>query len=111
MTSSEIVVVGSLNVDLVMRARRRPERGETVLGESFHLFTGGKGMNQAIAAARAGARVEMVGRVGVDPFATMLLGRLDADGVGRRFVIEDALAGTGVADIVVDDAGGSSIIV
>jgi ribokinase len=53
----------------------------------------------------------MVGRVGVDPFATMLLARLDADGVGRRFVLEDVDAGTGVADIVVDDDGGSSIIV
>src|SRR5438093_473126 len=67
-----IAVVGSLNMDLVTRTARQPQRGETLLGESFALFVGGKGLNQAIAAARLGAAVRMVGRLGQDDFGRRL---------------------------------------
>ena len=67
-----IVVVGSLNMDLVINVERRPERGETLIGESFGMFIGGKGLNQAIAAARMGAQVGMVGRLGRDDFGRRL---------------------------------------
>ncbi|TLN20898.1 ribokinase, partial [bacterium] len=61
-----ILVIGSLNMDLVVSAPRHPEPGETLLGSDFHTFPGGKGANQAVAAARLGAAVEMIGRVGMD---------------------------------------------
>lgn len=110
----KIVVVGSLNCDLVSRVARAPGPGETVLATSFHTFVGGKGCNQAIAAARAAAArgaVAMVGRVGRDGFAGALLAKLDEAGVERSGVREDAHAATGVATITVDDAGQNSIVV
>jgi ribokinase len=106
-----IVVVGSLNMDLVTRAARRPARGETLTGESFGMFVGGKGLNQAIAAARQGAAVRMVGRVGADDFGRRLRQALEAAGVDARLVAEDGTAGTGVATIVLDAEGDNSIIV
>jgi ribokinase len=106
-----IVVVGSLNMDLVTRAARRPQRGETLLGESFGMFVGGKGLNQAIAAARQGAAVRMVGRVGADDFGRRLRQTLEVAGVDAQFVAADAAAGTGVATIVLDAEGDNSIIV
>jgi ribokinase len=109
--SPRIVVVGSLNMDLVTRAARRPQRGETLTGESFGMFVGGKGLNQAIAAARQGASVHMVGRVGADDFGRRLRQTLEAAGVDVQFVAEDPEAGTGVATIVLDAEGDNSIIV
>jgi ribokinase len=106
-----IVVVGSLNMDLVTRAARRPQRGETLTGESFGMFVGGKGLNQAIAAARQGAAVQMVGRVGADDFGRRLRQTLDAEGVDARLVVEDDTISTGVATIVLDAEGDNSIIV
>jgi sugar/nucleoside kinase (ribokinase family) len=75
MTTS-IVVVGSLNMDLVIRSPRIPRPGETVIGGEFHTVPGGKGANQAVAAARLGAKVSMVGRVGKDAFGDALLENL-----------------------------------
>lgn len=106
-----VAVVGSLNCDLVMRVARRPARGETVLAQSFHTFVGGKGGNQAIACARAGAEVSMIGRVGEDPFGAAVLQKLEASGIDCHFVGKDAERGTGIADIVVDDAGDNAICV
>jgi ribokinase len=106
-----IVVVGSLNMDLVTRAARRPQRGETLTGESFGMFVGGKGLNQAIAAARQGAGVRMVGRVGADDFGRRLRQTLAAVGVDVQYVAEDGAAGTGVATITLDAEGDNSIIV
>jgi ribokinase len=106
-----VVVVGSLNMDLVTRAERRPRRGKTLIGESFGMFVGGKGLNQAIAAARQGAAVRMVGRVGADDFGLRLRRTLEAAGVDAQFVAEDGAAGTGVATIVLDAEGDNSIIV
>lgn len=106
-----IVVVGSLNMDLVTRAPRRPQRGETLTGESFGMFVGGKGLNQAIAAARQGASVRMVGRVGADDFGRRLRQTLEAAGVDAQLVAEDSATSTGVATIVLDAEGDNSIIV
>ncbi|MBP7692770.1 MAG: ribokinase [Anaerolineales bacterium] len=105
-----IVVVGSLNMDLVVRAPHHPQPGETILGDEFRTFPGGKGANQAVAAARLGARVSLVGRVGQDDFGTALLETLARDGVDAAAVRRDAAA-TGVALITVDAAGQNTIVV
>jgi ribokinase len=110
MTTS-IVVVGSLNMDLVIRSPRIPRPGETVIGGEFHTVPGGKGANQAVAAARLGAKVSMVGRVGKDAFGDALLENLAEDGIDHTLVIQDGEAATGVALIVVDDNGENSIVV
>jgi ribokinase len=106
-----IVVVGSLNMDLVTRTPRRPQRGETLTGESFGMFVGGKGLNQAIAAARQEAAVSIVGRVGADDFGRRLRQTLEAAGVDAGLVGDDPTVSTGVATILVDAEGDNSIIV
>ena len=106
-----IVVVGSLNMDLVTRTARRPARGETLLGESFGMFVGGKGLNQAIAAARQGAAVRMVGRLGGDDFGRRLRQTMAAESIDAQYVAEDDSTSTGIATIVVDAEGDNSIIV
>jgi len=106
-----IVVLGSLMMDLVVRAPRLPVRGETLFGHDFAMFVGGKGGNQAIAAARLGASpVTMIGRVGADPFGDRVIETLESDGVDCRFLARDAEAGTGVALPMVFDDGGNSIV-
>ncbi len=109
--SANIVVVGSLNMDLIGRAPIIPAPGETVLGSHFSTAAGGKGANQAVAAARLGAQVTMVGCVGDDDYGRRLLAGLQADGVDTQFVRVDTDAHTGVAIITVDDAGENSIVV
>jgi ribokinase len=111
MIVADVVVVGSLNHDITVAAARRPEAGETVLGRSLASACGGKGANQAVAAARAGARVAMVGCVGADGAGERLLGALRAAGVdtGRVRVLDDEPSGTAL--IVVDDAGENTIVV
>ncbi len=106
-----IAVVGSINVDLVVRTPRRPAAGETLAGTSFDLFPGGKGANQAVAAARLGASVTMVGRVGADTFASTGLRELEAADVDCAAVAHDPDQSTGIAAIVVDDRGENSIVI
>ena len=108
---ARVTVVGSLNMDLVVRAPRIPRPGETIIGGEFRTVPGGKGANQAVAAARLGAQVAMVGRVGGDAFGGLLLENLAAAGVDHTFVTRDPQAATGVALIEVDDAGQNSIVV
>ena len=108
--STSIVVVGSSNTDLVVRVPRLPAAGETVLGGDLSTVAGGKGANQAVAAARLGARVSLVGRVGQDDVGTALLETLARDGVDAAAVRRDAAA-TGVALITVDAAGQNTIVV
>ncbi len=108
---ARITVVGSLNMDFIVRTPRIPQPGETIVGGEFHTAPGGKGANQAVAAARLGGRVSMVGQVGNDAFAQALLEGLDVDGVDRTFVTRDRVAATGVAFIVVDEAGENTIVV
>lgn len=107
----EIVVVGSINADLMIRTDRRPGAGETVLGRSLAIMPGGKGANQAVAAARRGARVALVGAVGDDPYAEPALAHLRSSGVDLAAVAEVVGESTGVAVITVDATGDNSIIV
>lgn len=106
-----IVVVGSLNMDLVVRLPEIPRPGETRLGGTFATFPGGKGANQAVAAARLGARVTLIGRVGDDAFGRELIKSLAAEGVDCAHVGLDPHAPTGVALIQVDARGENSIAV
>jgi ribokinase len=106
---ARLTVVGSINLDLVARTERLPRPGETVTDATFSEIPGGKGANQAVAAARLGAAVTMVGCVGRDAFAgPALQGLLDA-GVGQGWTAKEAA--TGVALIVVDAAGENTITV
>ena len=107
----DIVVVGSLNVDLVVHAPRLPFAGETLLGNGFSTDEGGKGANQAVAAARMGGTVAMVGRVGADAHGRRLLDALDRAGVDRSAVAADPVRATGVASIVVAADGQNTIVV
>lgn len=109
--SAYIVVVGSLNMDLVVRAAHLPQAGETILGTDFRTFPGGKGANQAVAAARLGGKVKMIGRVGADDFGSALLQNAAADGVDTTYILRDGEAATGVALITVDSAGQNTIVV
>jgi ribokinase len=105
-----IVVVGSLNVDHTLRVPRIPAPGETLTSSSMLTCFGGKGANQAVAAARAGGRVAMIGCVGVDDFGTRYIAALKAGGIDTAGVLRSETP-TGSAFIVVDDAGENSIIV
>lgn len=106
-----IVVVGSSNTDLTVRVRSLPLPGETVLGADLLRAQGGKGANQAVAAARAGARVTFVGCLGDDAFGDAALASLRADGVDTRHVRRLAGTPSGVALIAVADGGQNSIVV
>ena len=109
--TARMTIVGSLNMDLVIHAPRIPKPGETIIGGEFHAIPGGKGANQAVAAARLGASVSMIGRIGRDAFSVSLLENLVASGVDHQYVIQDENAATGTALIVVDDRGQNSIVV
>lgn len=104
-----IVTVGSLNMDLVVRVPHHPVPGETILGHSYSTFEGGKGANQAVAAARAGGSVRMIGRVGRDAYGDRLVESLMAAGVESSVLRSDTP--TGVAFIAVDEHGQNNIIV
>jgi ribokinase len=105
----EILVVGSLNADLVVRAPRFPQPGETISGSDLRVIPGGKGANQAVAAARLGADVAMLGRVGKDNFGDFLLDNLEQNSVDTTLIQRDD-ASTGTAIIVVDSNGQNSIV-
>jgi ribokinase len=106
---ARIVVLGSLNVDLVVQVPHLPSHGETVMGTRLEIFPGGKGANQAVAAARLGGEVEMLGRVGQDAHGSMLLDALETGGVHCEGVRHDGQAPTGAALIMVQP-GGQNII-
>ncbi|MGQ9489677.1 MAG: ribokinase [Anaerolineae bacterium] len=108
--ANRITVLGSLNMDLVIRAPRHPLPGETLTGGPFRIFPGGKGANQAVAAARLGGQVTMIGRVGADPFGDTLIAGLQADGVDTACVGRSTEA-TGVALITVSAAGENTIVI
>lgn len=104
-----ILVVGSLNADLVVRAPRFPQPGETISGDDLQIIPGGKGANQAVAAARLGANVSMLGRVGKDNFGDFLLDNLKSNHVDSQLIQRDD-ATTGTAIVVVDSSGQNSIV-
>jgi ribokinase len=109
--NGRVIVVGSVNVDLVVRADRLPAPGETVLGGTFDRFHGGKGGNQAVAAARLGARVALVAAVGDDAFGDEAAAALEGQGVETDEVARLTDSPTGVALILVDAAGENLIAV
>lgn len=108
--TARLTVVGSINLDLVARTERFPRPGETVTGATFAEIPGGKGANQALAAARLGATVALIGCVGDDEFAQLALAELRAAGVGLDG-LKTATVSTGVALITVDAAGENEIVV
>ena len=109
-TLPKVVVVGSLNIDYTVRVPRIPAPGETLTARSMFSCLGGKGANQAIAAARAGARAALIGCVGADESGTRYIEALKKEGIDTRGIQRSQIP-TGVAFITVDDAGENSIIV
>lgn len=109
--SAKITVIGSMNMDLIVRAPHIPAPGETVSGGEFRTAAGGKGANQAMAAARLGAQVTIVGCVGDDAHGQTLRAGLQADGINTDFVRTDTAISSGVAFITVADSGENSIVV
>lgn len=106
-----IIVFGSINMDLVTKTPRLPVAGETLTGYEFFTAGGGKGANQAVAAARLGISTQIVGRLGNDDFGRQLLRHLQAAGVQTDGVLVDETTSSGVAVITVDDAGENNIII
>jgi len=107
--AKKVVVVGSSNTDMVVQTERLPDPGETVLGGDLVIAPGGKGANQAVAAARLGGEVAFIARVGKDVFGEEALKNFAREGLNIRFVIQDESAPSGVALIVVGP-GGENII-
>jgi ribokinase len=108
---AKIVVVGSFNMDLTTYVPRMPRPGETIMGDRFVTGPGGKGSNQAIAAARLGAQVTFIGRIGQDGFGETALKMWRDNGVDTRYVVTDPILATGVAPILVDKDGENMIVV
>ncbi|MDP2983701.1 MAG: PfkB family carbohydrate kinase, partial [Candidatus Latescibacter sp.] len=109
--NKSIVVVGSSNTDMIVKAARIPRPGETILGGRFSIAAGGKGANQAVAAARAGGDVTLIARVGEDMFGEQALIGFAKDNINIRHIIRDREMPSGVALIMVDEKGENSIAV
>ncbi len=106
-----LLVVGSVNMDLVMQLDRAPKGGETLLGDQYSYVPGGKGANQAVAAARLGMNVTFVGRIGADSHGPVLRDCLNREGIGTQFLLEDSNEQTGFAAILVESDGQNRIVV
>ena len=106
-----IIVVGSSNTDMVIKAEKFPLPGETILGGEFFLFPGGKGANQAVAAARLGGKVTFIAKVGNDIFGEQALQQFKTEGIITDYVAKDPKHPTGVALITVDAKGENTIVV
>ncbi|USK30750.1 ribokinase [Bacillus sp. CMF21] len=108
---AQIVVVGSINMDLVVKTPRIALEGETIIGDGFSTMPGGKGANQAVAASRLGAQVKMVGCVGDDRYGRELLAHFEEENIGTEYVTTISGQSTGVAMITVNESGENSIVV
>lgn len=106
-----VTIVGSLNTDLVIQVPRIPASGETILGSNFAIFGGGKGANQAVAAARLGAKTVMVGCVGDDAFGAQIRTRIAAEGIDITYLRTVGGVASGVALITVDATGANTVVV
>jgi len=106
-----IAVVGSSNMDLVVKSKRIPVTGETILGGDFIMVPGGKGANQAVAAAKLGAQVFFIAKLGDDIFGLQSLNNFKKEGVNTKYVLQTKDAPSGVALIMVDDEGNNVIVV
>lgn len=111
MSKTKIIVVGSSNTDMVLRTERFPKPGETILGGDFYVFHGGKGANQAVAAARAGGNVKFICRLGSDTFGHDAIEHFLKENIDVSSISKDDKAPTGVAMITVNSEGENSIIV
>jgi len=107
----KIVVVGSSNTDMIIKMKRIPRPGETILGGEFHMAAGGKGANQAVAAARAGGQVAFIARVGNDVFGKKAVEGFILNGIDVRYIFKDRRAASGIALIMVGADGENSIAV
>jgi ribokinase len=107
----KIVVVGSFNSDLVTYMERLPQIGETVSAREFTTWPGGKGSNQAVAAARLGADVTLIARIGQDSFADIGMTLWRREGINTQYVVKDANSNTGLATVYVEDSGEDMIVV
>ena len=108
---SRIVVIGSVNTDMVVRSSRIPSPGQTLMGHSFMTTGGGKGANQAVAAARLGGDVSLIARIGSDAFGKMAVENFKKEKISTENIYTDSDAPSGVAFIVVDDSGENVIVV
>ncbi|MBN1077430.1 ribokinase [Clostridium botulinum] len=108
---NKICVLGSMNMDLVMKIKDMPKSGETILSKSYEKIPGGKGANQAVAAKRSGADVSMIAKIGKDDYGRTLRDELKNDDINIDYVFEDDSNATGTAMIMVADTGNNSIIV
>ena len=111
MNTPKIVVVGSVNADMVVKSDRIPAPGETVTGGDFVMAAGGKGANQAVAAARLGAKVTLVAKIGQDMFGDQAVENYRTEGIDTDLILRDPDSHTGVALILVDNAGENLISV
>jgi ribokinase len=111
MRAAPIAIMGIFAVDLAFYTPRLPAWGETVLGSAFRLGPGGKGSNQAVAAARLGARVHFISKIGRDPFGDIARQTYTREGVGTDFLIESPDQPTGAAAIIIDHARGENAII
>ncbi len=109
--SPNILVIGSANMDMVVSCERLARPGETILADSFGMYPGGKGANQAVACARLGGNVQLLCKMGGDAFQNDLVAGLERDGVGLRYLLTDGETPTGIALIAVDRDGQNEIIV
>ncbi len=107
---TDIIVIGSMNIDLVANVIEIPEKGETVIGTSFNQNPGGKGANQAIAIAKLGGDVAMVGKVGNDDFGDKLLSQMESCGINTYYIEKIKDTPTGVSLISVDREGSNAVI-
>lgn len=107
----KIIVIGSSNTDMVVKAQKLPLPGETILGGQFYMFPGGKGANQAVAAARLGGNVVFIARTGNDVFGQQAIGQFKAEGINTDYISTDTSHPSGVALIVVDAKGENIIAV
>ena len=110
-TKDQIIVVGSINTDMVIGANKLPKPGETLIGHKFFMNPGGKGANQAVAAARMGGEVAMIANLGVDVFGDSAIAKLKEEGVNCEGITRDPDRPSGVAIINVDDTGENQIVV
>jgi ribokinase len=107
----KILVIGSFMTDLVVQTSKVPVEGETIIGNTFNRFTGGKGANQAVAAARLGGDVTMIGKLGEDDFGREHIDALKFENINHHSILFDSQASTGVGNVVIDSNGNNRIIV
>ena len=111
MKKSSIVIIGSSNTDMVVRSKHLPQAGETIIGGTFFMNAGGKGANQAVAAARLGGNVSLIAKLGKDIFGEQALKLFEEEDIDTSGILIDEVLPSGVALITVDDDAENCIVV